>query len=81
MNRKDAQLKALEMISLAQQNNTNERQRAAGVLGISTHDTVTVVRLAGDRYNVADNDNGDGAADLNEYEATTELTHLLTDHD
>ena len=79
MNRKDAQLKALEMISLAQQNNTNERQRAAGLLGISRHDTVTVVRLAGDRYNVADN--GDGAADLNEYEATTELTHLLTDHD
>ena len=79
MNRKDAQLKALEMISLAQQNNTNERQRAAGLLGISRHDTVTVVRLAGDRYNVADN--GEGAADLNEYEATTELTHLLTDHD
>ena len=79
MNRKDAQLKALEMIAEAQQNNTNERQRAAGVLGISRHDTVTVVRLAGDRYNVADN--GDGAADLNEYEATTELTHLLTDHD
>lgn len=78
MNRKDAQLRALEMISLAQQNNTNERQRAAGLLGISTYDTVTVVRLAGDRYNVADN--GEGAADLNEYEATTELTHYLTDH-
>ena len=79
MNRKDAQLKALEMIAEAQNDNTNERQRAAGLLGISRHDTVTVVRLAGDRYNVADN--GDGAADLNEYEATTELTHLLTDHD
>ena len=78
MNRKDAQLKALEMIAEAQNDNTNERQRAAGLLGISRHDTVTVVRLAGDRYNVADN--GDGAADLNEYEATTELTHLLTDH-
>lgn len=78
MNRKDAQLKALEMIAEAQNDNTNERQRAAGLLGISRHDTVTVVRLAGDRYNVADN--GDGAADLNEYEATTELTHYLTDH-
>ena len=78
MNRKDAQLKALEMIAEAQNDNTNERQRAAGLLGISRHDTVTVVRLAGDRYNVADN--GEGAADLNEYEATTELTHYLTDH-
>ncbi len=78
MNRKDAQLKALEMIAEAQQNNTNERQRAAGLLGISRHDTVTVVRLAGDRYNVADN--GDGAADLNEHEALVELTHHLTNH-
>lgn len=79
MNRTDAQLKALEMIAEAQQDNTNEQDRAAGVLGISTYDTVTVVRLAGDRYDVADN--GEGAADLNEYEATTELTHHLTDHD
>ena len=81
MNRNEAQAKAFEMIAEAQQDNANEQDRAAGVLGISTYDTVTVVRLAGDRYNVADNDNGDGAADLNEYEATTELTHLLTDHD
>ena len=78
MNRNEAQAKAFEMIAEAQQDNANEQDRAAGVLGISTHDTVTVVRLAGDRYDVADN--GEGAADLNEHEAVTELTAHLMDH-
>lgn len=55
MNRTDAQAKAFEMIAEAQQANARNMDRAAGVLGISTYDTVTVVRLAGERYDVADN--------------------------
>ena len=66
MNRKDAGVKAFEMLAEAERD------------GISTYDTVTLVRCADGTYDVADN--GDGQAWLNEHEAIALLTWDLMDH-
>lgn len=78
MDRNAAGIKAFEMLAEAQQDGSNEQDKAAGVLGISTYDTVTLVRMEGDRYDVADN--GDAAADLNEHEVIDVLRDYLMDH-
>ena len=67
MNRNEAGIKAFEMLAEAERD------------GISTYDTVTLVRCADGTYDVADN--GDGQAWLNEHEAITALTADLMDHD
>lgn len=66
MNRKDAGIKAFEMLAEADRD------------GISTYDTVTLVRCADGTYDMADN--GDAVAGLNEHEAITALTTNLIDH-
>ena len=66
MNRNEAGIKAFEMLAEAERD------------GISTYDTVTLVRCADGTYDVADN--GDGHAWLNEHEAIALLTWDLMDH-
>ena len=63
MNRKDAGVKAFEMLAEAER------------YGVSTYDTVTLVRDSDGTYAVADN--GDAEAGLNEHEAIA----LLNEHE
>lgn len=67
MNRNEAMTKAFEMLAEAERD------------GVSTYDTVTLVRNSDGTYAVADN--GDAVAGLNEHEAITALKADLMDHD